>query len=178
LRLTGASNASGAQESRPYDEERDADEIVKGLEMTVMREIRCGKPEHTNKAIQVFYTPVEGHTGLQEFRCPYCNGREQWSMLPGRISQVLFNGPDWQVHNLPQENSFDYLELFKNEALCRGFTRIIRDEDGAQEVSLKDWQGFSTHVSGTVYTMVIYNLEGNKLRVNKTLYGDYWYTLS
>ena len=143
-----------------------------------MREIRCGQPEHTHKTMQVFYTPIEGHTGLLEFRCPHCNGEEQWCCVPGRISRVLINGPQWEEYNLLQQNCFSTAEQFKNEALCRGFTRIKRDEDGAREVSLKDWPGFSGHVTGTVFATVIYNLEGNKLRVHKTLDGDHSYTLS
>jgi hypothetical protein len=145
--------------------------------MTEMREIRCGVAEHTSKPIQVFFTPIDGHSGLQEFRCPYCNGREQWRGLPGRIARVLINGPQWQEYNVPQENSFGCLELLKDEALCRGFTKIKRDEENAKEVLLKDWSGFSGHVSGMLYATVIYEMQGNKLRIQKTLdSNEYWYT--
>lgn len=99
--------------------------------------------------------------------------------MPGRISRVLINGPQWEEYNLFQQNCFSTAEQFKNEALCRGFTRIKRDEDGAKEVSLKDWPGFSGHVTGTMYATVIYNLEGNKLRIQKAAdTNEYWYTLS
>jgi len=70
------------------------------------------------------------------------------------------------------------LAELKEEA-GKTFRTIQRDEPSAPAVSLEDWNGFSPYAGGpTMTATVTYHLEGNKVRVHKTLEGDYWYTLS
>jgi hypothetical protein len=58
------------------------------------------------------------------------------------------------------------------------YTTIRRDEPTAPAVSLKDWNGFSSFAGGpTSLAAVSYELEGNRVRVRKTLEGEYWYIL-
>jgi hypothetical protein len=144
-----------------------------------MREVHCAKPEHANKTIQIFYTPVKEHSGTQQFLCPYCREVEQWSGVRGEISRILINGPQWEEYHLFQSDAFVSPDELKTEALSRRFTKIKRDEENAREVALKDWHGFSSHVSGALYATVTYYLEGNRVRVRKALDSeDHWYTLS
>lgn len=59
------------------------------------------------------------------------------------------------------------------------FKTIQRDEPNAPAVSLKDWNGFSPYAGGPTSTAsVTYHLDGNKVRVQKALEGDYWYVFS
>jgi len=71
------------------------------------------------------------------------------------------------------------LEELKSKAADLGFTRIQRDEVGAQIVALKDWNGFSPHGGAPgMSAAVTYSIEGYRVRVRKTLDGEYWYILS
>ena len=71
------------------------------------------------------------------------------------------------------------LDELKKEALAAGYTKIQREAPNAPTVSLSDWKGFSSHVTGGVYASVAYYLEGNRMRIHKTTEKeDHWYTLS
>jgi len=144
-----------------------------------MRQVHCSSSQYASKPIQIFYEPAKGHNGIQEFLCPYCRQTEKWGGIPGEISRILINGPVWQEYYLFQRNKFETLDELKTEIQNRGFTRVKRDAENAKEVALKDWTGFSSHISGGAYAMVTYYLEGNRLRVHKALQQeDHWYTLS
>jgi hypothetical protein len=70
------------------------------------------------------------------------------------------------------------LTELKEEA-GKKFTKIQREEPNAPAVSLKDWNGFSPYAGGpTATAAVVYYLDGNRVRVEKTLDGEYWYILS
>jgi hypothetical protein len=58
------------------------------------------------------------------------------------------------------------------------YTTIQREDGSAPAASLRDWRGFSSHVSGGLYATVTYYLEGNRVRVHKALeHGDHYYIL-
>jgi hypothetical protein len=76
------------------------------------------------------------------------------------------------------------LDTVKTESLALGYTKIQAELENARVVSLKDWQGISSHVTGGMYAQVDYYLEGNKsdghkVRVHKAMEdGNHWYILS
>jgi hypothetical protein len=69
-------------------------------------------------------------------------------------------------------------EVSLEEIKALAFTTIQREIEGAPVLPLKDWMGFSSHVSGGMYASVTYYLEGNRVRVHKALEdGDHYYIL-
>jgi len=146
-----------------------------------MREVHCSKAEHAGKAIQIFFTPVDEHTGIQEFVCPYCHESEQWGDVHGKITRVLINGylnpAEYDFRQYPKS-----FENFKRVALAQGFANIKGDAENYKVVSLSGWNGISSHMPGGGTggsASVDYYLDGDRVRIHKALdANEYWYTLS